>query len=54
MHNKHIPKDFAGCSITVSTLPSEPHVITSIDGEEQHAEADVTYVTDWIKDSSTL
>jgi hypothetical protein len=38
-----IPKDFAGCPITVSTLPSVPHVMTSIDGEQRHAEADVTY-----------
>jgi len=38
-----ILKDFAGCSITVSTFPSEPHVMTSIDREERQPEAGVTY-----------
>ena len=38
-----IPTDFAGCPITVSTFPSEPHVMTSIDREERQADADVTY-----------
>jgi hypothetical protein len=38
-----IPKDFAGCPITVSTLPAEPHVMKSIGREERQPEADVTY-----------
>jgi hypothetical protein len=38
-----IPKDFAGCPITVSTLPSEPHVMRGIGREERQPEADVTY-----------
>jgi hypothetical protein len=38
-----IPQDFAGCPITVSTLPSEPHVMTSIDRVERQPEADATY-----------
>lgn len=38
-----IPNDFAGCPITVSTLPSEPHVMISIDREERQADSDVTY-----------
>jgi hypothetical protein len=38
-----IPKDLAGCPITVSTIPSEPHVMTSIDGADQHPDAGVTY-----------
>jgi hypothetical protein len=38
-----IPTDFAGCPITVSTLPSEPHVLTSIGSKERPAGGDVTY-----------
>jgi len=38
-----IPKDFAGCPITVSTFPSEPHVMRSIDREERQPQAEVTY-----------
>jgi len=38
-----IPRDFAGCPITVSTLPSEPHVMISIDREERQPDANVTY-----------
>jgi hypothetical protein len=38
-----IPKDFAGCPITVSTLPSEPHVMRGTDGEERQPHTDVTY-----------
>jgi len=38
-----IPRDFAGCPIIVSTLPSEPHVMKSIDREKRQPEANVTY-----------
>lgn len=38
-----IPNDFAGCPITVSTLPSEPHVMISIDKEERRADSDIAY-----------
>ena len=38
-----VPMDLAGCTITVSTLPSEPHVMTSIDREERQPGANVTY-----------
>ena len=38
-----IPKDFAGCPITVSTILSEPHVMTSISRDERKPQVDVTY-----------
>jgi len=38
-----VPGDLAGCPITVSTFPSEPHVMKSIDKEARQPEANVTY-----------